>query len=220
MKIRTLLVALLVLAAGCDSAPANMDEEASEPPSEEQVALAGMIANIPTGHALYCPEGADCAPVDMEAARFLEFLTADMPGDDGIRYITIGSDPNPALPVEATFTMESGVTLHRVTLTEEALNADNFKFAKWAAADGDGAWMQEDVCTFEDTSRFPRSTGAFINMWWRGGDRKVDVNANLDCFAELTASVKGVEGCGVFVEESLNEETGKYDFHASILCPE
>ncbi|MCY4572251.1 MAG: hypothetical protein OXF01_05560 [Gemmatimonadetes bacterium] len=215
---KLLAVLVLTLLAGCNPVPASLDEEGSDPPSEEMVAFADLIGNVSNSQALFCPEGTDCAHVDMRAARFAEFLTADMPGSEGIRYITIGPDPNPALPVEAVFTMGSGVTLHRVTLTEKALSDPDFQFANWAASDG--MWMSDDTCVFEDTDRFPGSPAAFVNMWWRGGQRKRDVNAYLECVGELTKSVKGVEGCGLFVEEILNEETGDYDFHASILCPE
>jgi len=43
------------------------------------------------------------------------------------------------------------------------------------------------------------------------------------CFDCVTGKLEGIEegsGCGLFMMETRNEETGVLDLHATVLCPD
>ena len=222
------LAATLTVALGCREEPTEPSTEAL---TADQVAFLDQAVNLGTNRALFCPTIADCEPFDIYGARLFSFLAADMPGEDGFRFISVADELDPGIVSEASFELRSGVTLHRMTITDEVMQADDFGFEYWKT-DNSAAevWQADDTSILEDMSRMPGSGAGFVNMWLRGGKRKRDVMAYIDCVEELTAQARAANakktaegedpGCGVFILEVWNEDTAKWDLHASMLCPE
>ena len=229
--LKLLAVAAVLAVAVCTPEDATKPEGDSL--TAEQVAFLDQGANLGRDRAMFCPTLADCETHDIYGLRLFQFLaprTEDL--GENIRFFSVADEVDPGIVshVDGSFALRSGITLRRVTITDELFGSPDFGFEYWESDDPAAGLWQSDVCTFEDMSRMPQSGPAFVNMWLRGGSRKRDVNAYIDCVNGLTDSVRAMNakrraegkqpGCGLFVLEAWNEETGKWDLHASVLCPE
>ncbi|MDE0659747.1 MAG: hypothetical protein OXI79_08890 [Gammaproteobacteria bacterium] len=221
----------MLAVAGCGPDAATAPDGTEELFTPEESTFMDQALSLGEHEAMFCPTFEDCETVDIYDAKLAGFLISDRPGEDGFLFFGVSPDPDPGMVLDGSFQLRSGATLHRMTVTDELLADPDFGLHYWKSDDPNaGAWMSDETCILEDMDRMPEDGGGFVKMWLMGGSRKRDVMAYINCVKGLTAQARAANakrtaegqepGCGVFVLEVWNDETSKWDLHASMLCPE
>lgn len=164
------------------------------------------------------------APTEPEPTPFeaelLHFLTSEVTDANLVHVSAIAPrsvDPDRPLHLD-TFTMPNGVTLYRAVLTTENMNHVFVPVLTTGDYDGIGT---DDVCVLDDSRDLPDSILGMARLILTPfHPRKGEIVGFLECVQAMLEGVEEGSGCGVFLQEIENEDTGVLDLHATILCPD
>ena len=179
-----------------------------------------LLTILPVAVATGCGQGTTEPEAIPYEAELLAFLTSEVT-DQNI--VQVAAAPlrslDPSRPVEvATFTTASGAVLYRSILTNE--NMPYTFIPIMASADYYGIG-EDDVCILEDSRDLPTDLVGpgrlLINIFH---SRNKEIRASVECAQAKLEGIEEGSGCGLFMTEIRNEETGVLDLHATVLCPD
>ena len=178
------------------------------------IAVAAVTLALGCGQEPTQPE-----PVPYEA-ELLHFVASEVTEDN---IVQVAGWPlqsvDPSRPVAvASFTTASGGVLYRSILTNENMPYTFVPIMAYGNYDGIG---QDDQCILEDSRGLPTDMIGLGRLLLNPfHSRNKAVRAFVECVQGKLEGIEEGSGCGVFMTEVRNEDTGVLDLVATVLCPD
>ncbi|MXX35318.1 MAG: hypothetical protein F4107_03915 [Gemmatimonadetes bacterium] len=152
-------------------------------------------------------------------AELVHFLTSELTDENLVHVSAVAPrsvDPSRPLTLD-TFAMPSGTVLYRAVLTDQNMGHVYVP----VLTTGNYDRIEAEVCTLEDSRDLPDSIIGLARLILTPfHPRKGEITRFVECIQAQLETVEEGSGCGVFLQETRNEETGVLDLHATILCPD